>query len=334
MDLLSLNDDLIINLNDSKYEKKSELLFNNEFYFWNITNKLPCIKVTENLILFNYDNIKFYYDINEKEIMTYNLNNYDIFTLFSKDFNKIKYYISKNNSEKISFYLDYIHNIFINIDFDIDIDVNEDKYYINNKLILHLIKNNQINILKYPNLFKKYINDINTINKSENIYINLENLFHLNVNIYELVNKKLNDIIEESSDECIEININIYPDYFPKFIFLIDFNNIKLKKNIINYFDKVNSLEELIKILLKILNDENIVDEVDNLENSNKNILLIQQILAFKINKPCIKKLILEILKELNQEEKELNKELLNNIISLFNDEEIKKILNEENNKI
>lgn len=223
------------------------------FDIWNLKNDFLCIKINTNLILFNFEQFKIFYNINKKKISLQVFNEL-IDTNIGNLIEKIN--LELKNIDTLINRLEYIKNNFSSIEQDnicidicdniYDLDLNEEIKYLN------------VSSLKYLKVLNKLILEINTLNRSKYFHISKNddkenNILDLNLNILEFKNNNLiNQKIEDDIIDSIYINIIIVEDELPNIVFLIDFYNLKLKNKINT---KTKSIFKLVNKIFQFLEE-------------------------------------------------------------------------------
>jgi len=309
MDILSINEDIIYH--------EVVIDTSNDFNIWNIKNDFICIKIEED-ILFNYNAIKIIFHVNTKNInLEYIIEEQSIYLDKVNDkISEINNYFQNNILNSIINYLDYINTNLINLnnmllcnDSSSDDSSSEESSSSNieeikiNKILSNITKKNGNSILKHIKVIINIITDYNNINYNDNIYIYRmkDNLFDLNIEFFEFINNDyLNNLIKQDIIESIKINIKILVDYFPKMVFLINFNNILFKQDIFKELYNIESLEKLVNKIYNILDDNNNINKIDQKNTLNYNILLLKQITELELKNPSVNNILIDILKNIN----------------------------------
>ena len=314
MDILSINEDIIY------HEVVIDTV--NNFNIWNIKNDFICIKLEDN-ILFNYNAIKIIFNTNTKKINLENIIEEESIYLdeVNDKISEINNYFQNNILNSIINYLDYINTNLINLnnmllcndsssDNSSSLDDSSSSNIEDiktNDVLSYIIKNNKNkNILKHIRIINNIITNLNIINNDDNIYICRlnDNIFDLNIEFYEFINNDyINNLLKKNIIESIKINIKILVNYFPKMVFLINFNNILFKKDIFKELYSIESLDKLVDKIYNILDDNNNINKIDQKNTLNYNILLLKQITELELKDPSINNILIDILKDIEKEE-------------------------------
>ena len=243
-------------------------------FIWNINNDFICSKHTEEIYFLNYDYFKIIFNLKTNNIKLLS-NNYNIFDI--NDIQNEKNDIKKNLND----YLNEIDNYITNLNIDKISQENIDTY--NSFFNFYKEKYSFDFILKNIDFINKIINDMDKINKLDDVYIYNDDIYDIfYIELYNVKkNKKLNKLINSKKIESINITLVLLPSFLPKLKFLIDFENIIYDGNIQDLFKDFN-LVEYTDILIEYINNEDLFNTINNdLINNNYNIF--KQIINLKL---------------------------------------------------
>lgn len=280
MKFLSINKDIL-------YTQERHIT-DNEFLIWNFKNDFKCKKIG-NLYKFDFNNL-----------IIYNSSN--------------KLLLVKKNDDIISSYLEKINNYLKNNKLDLIQTLDFILNKCNDNIISKYIEDNseQYKILK--NI--KEINETNNKLQISNLYIVDNYLYKFSINIYEFVNNNIfNNLINENKIDSVIATVQFFLDDYNDLYPLFKLNNIKLKKNIFDKKIKSSNLDELIKNIFDLLDNE------DNIEyyNFENNLEIIKQSSSLFSLKQIIDLNILEeiIIYEIISEFKNINL-IDNNLLKVY----------------
>ena len=244
-------------------------------FIWNINNDFICSKYADEIYFLNYFYFKILFNLKTNNIKLLS-NNYNIFVIndiqnkinnskknLNDLLNEIDNYITNLNIDKISYEDVDTYNVFFNF--------YKEKYSLDF-------------ILKNLDIINKIINNMDKINKLDDVYIYNDDVYDIfYIELYNVKkNKKLNKLINSKKIESINITLVLLPSFLPKLKFLIDFENIIYDGNIQEIFKDLD-LVEYTDILIEYINNEDLFNTVSNdLINNNNNIF--KQIINLKLD--------------------------------------------------
>ena len=246
-------------------------------FIWNINNDFICNKYKDEIYFLNYFYFKILFNLNTATIKLLS-NNYNIFVIndiqnkinnskknLNDLLNEIDNYITNLNIDKISYEDVDTYNVFFN--------------FYKKKYSLDFI-------LKNVDIINKIINNMDKINKLDDVYIYNDDVYDIfYIELYNVKkNKKLNKLINSKKIESINITLVLLPSFLPKLKFLIDIENIIYDGNIQEIFKDLDlDLVEYTDILIKYINNEDLFNTINNdLINNNYNIF--KQIINLKLD--------------------------------------------------
>ena len=246
-------------------------------FIWNINNDFICNKYKDEIYFLNYFYFKILFNLNTATIKLLS-NNYNIFVINDIQ-NKI------NNSKKnLNNYLNEIDNYITNLNIDKISYEDVDTY---NVFFNFYKKKYSLDfILKNLDIINKIINNMDKINKLDDVYIYNDDVYDIfYIELYNVKkNKILNKLINSKKLESINITLVLLPSFLPKLKFLIDFENIIYDGNIQEIFKDLDlDIVEYTDILIKYINNEDLFNTINNdLINNNYNIF--KQIINLKLD--------------------------------------------------
>ena len=307
----------IIDLYDESYADEELLKKNIETYF--IKYKEDVCKLINKEIL-ETENIKYYMEND-----------------FVNDVNSLYYAYLQNNYYLYLLYYTFRKYIIMNSDDEYDIfkttnNIINDIYNEFDVIFTNIIENNnRFDNSVLDNLDSNKINDFNNFDLNEirkdilNKSDNSEKIYIENLNNVMLKIENLKKILD---DEIISKNINIYikKNNVIKNIIIIDNDEDDIFNTINNIIDKSNKY---------IDNNKQILKNIDELKNEKdiRDEKIINIIVNIKKNIKNMNNILLELIKNVNEEKNKLNSKInMKNKFDDFNDQTILSIL--ENNKI
>lgn len=246
---------------------------NNDFLIWNIKNNFKCKKI-DNLYKFDFNNT-IIYNYEKKEL------------------------IVKKNNDIISSYLEKINNYLKSHNLDLIKTLNYIVCTCNDNIISNYIDENLEQFKILQNI--KEINEKNNKLQISNLYVIDNFLYKFNINIYEFTNNLIfKNLIDQNKLDSVLIDVQCFLDDYNEFYALFKFHNIKLKKNIFDKEIKYSNLDELIKNIYNLLDNEDFIENYDNKNNlelikQTNSLFSLKQIIDFNILEEII---IYEILNE------------------------------------